>query len=182
MLVINATTVDRVSPDYASFVVLLIGIVVGATVGCISGGILAAVNGRMGESFIITYAIQIIVAAVANAVVNGQFQSASYKSGMFKMLGSGVVPVLFFLIIAVIMQFILVKTAFGRNLYFLGANMEAAKMAGIRTRRIRFAAHAGSAPVSQAFWSLRASTPHRFSRASTMKWMQWPASQLAVHP
>ena len=35
---------------------------------------------------------------------------------MFKMLGSGVVPVLFFLIIAVIMQFILVKTAFGRNL------------------------------------------------------------------
>ena len=29
----------------------------------------------------------------------------------------------------------------GRNLYFLGANMEAAKMAGIRTRRIRFAAH-----------------------------------------
>lgn len=141
MLVINATTVDRVSPDYASFVVLLIGIVVGAVVGCISGGILAAVNGRMGESFIITYAIQIIVGAVANAVVNGQFQSASYKSGLFKMLGSGVVPVLFFLVIAVIMQFILVKTAFGRNLYFLGANMEAAKMAGIRTRRIRFAAH-----------------------------------------
>ena len=81
MLVINATTVDRVSLDYASFVVLLIGIVVGATVGCISGGILAAVNGRMGESFIITYAIQIIVAAVANAVVNGQLAGCRPMDG-----------------------------------------------------------------------------------------------------
>lgn len=141
MLVINATTVDRVSPAYASIIVLLMGMAVGALVGCISGGILAAVNGGMGESFIITYALQIIIAAVANAVVNGQFQSASYKSGLFKTLGSGFVPVAFFLVIAVIMQFILVKTAFGRQIYFLGANMKAAKMAGIRTRRVRFIAH-----------------------------------------
>lgn len=142
MLIINATaTPDRVSPWWATVIVFVVGIIIGAIVGAICGGVLAAVNGRMGESFIITYAIQIIVAAVANAIVKGQFQSAKYKYGLFKSLGKGFWPVLVFLILAAIMQFILVKTKFGRSIYFLGANMQAAKMAGIKTRRVRFLAH-----------------------------------------
>ena len=142
MLIINATaTPDRVSPWWATIIVLLVGALIGALVGSICGGILAAVNGRMGESFIITYAIQIIVAAIANAVVKGQFQAPAYKTGLFKTMGTGLWPVIAFLIIAAIMQFILTKTKFGRSLYFLGANMQAAKMAGIKTRRTRFIAH-----------------------------------------
>lgn len=142
MLIINATaTPDRVSPWWATIIVLLVGAAIGALVGSICGGVLAAVNGRMGESFIITYAIQIVVAAVANAIVKGQFQAAKYKTGLFKSMGMGFWPVLIFLLIAVIMQFILAKTKFGRSLYFLGANMQAAKMAGIQTRKVRFMAH-----------------------------------------
>lgn len=142
MLIINATaTPDRFSPWWATIIVLVVGAIIGAIVGSICGGILAAVNGRMGESFIITYAIQIIVAAVANAVVKGQFQAPQYRSGLFKTIGTGLWPVLFFVVIAAIMQFILVKTKFGRSLYFLGANMQAAKMAGIKTRQTRFLAH-----------------------------------------
>jgi len=141
MMVINATTVDQVSPTWATFVVILIGIAIGAVIGAINGGIMAAVNGRMGEAFIITYAMQIVVGAVANAVVDGQFQAASYKSGLFRSLGSGATPVLLFLAVAAVMEFVLIKTTFGRSLYFLGANMQAAKMAGIRTRRVRFLSH-----------------------------------------
>ena len=141
MLIINGTTVDRVSPWWATILALLAGAVIGAIIGSICGGILAAVNGRMGESFIITYAIQIIVAAVANAVVKGQFQAPQYKSGLFKTMGTGLWPVAIFLLMAIIMQFILTKTKFGRSLYFLGANMQAAKMAGIKTRQTRFIAH-----------------------------------------
>lgn len=142
MLIINATaTPDRVSPWWATLIVFAVGLAVGAVVGSICGGVLAAVNGRMGESFIITYAIQIIVAAIANAIVKGQFQSAKYKTGLFKTVGTGFWPVLIFLVIAAIMQFILVKTKFGRSIYFLGANMQAAKMAGIQTRKVRFLAH-----------------------------------------
>ncbi len=142
MLIINATaTPDRVSPWWATIIVLLVGAAIGALVGSICGGVLAAVNGRMGESFIITYAIQIVIAAIANAIVKGQFQAAKYKTGLFKSMGMGFWPVLIFLIIAVIMQFILAKTKFGRSLYFLGANMQAAKMAGIQTRKTRFMAH-----------------------------------------
>ena len=141
MLIINATTVDTVSPAYATFIVLIVGILIGACCGAISGGIIASVNGRAGESMIITYALQIVIAAVANGIVDGQFQAAQYQSGLFKTMGTGMIPVLFFLILAVILQFVLAKTSFGRQLYFLGSNMQAAKMAGIRTRLVRFISH-----------------------------------------
>ena len=141
MLIVNGATVDEVAPTYAALLALLAGLAIGAVVGGIIGAIMAVVNGRMGESFIITFAMQIIVAAVAQAVVKGQFQAAAYKSGLFKQLGIGLTPVIFFIVVAVIMQVILVKTQFGRSLYFLGANMNAAKMAGIRIRRVRLLSH-----------------------------------------
>lgn len=141
MLIVNGTVIDGISPVYATFLALLAGIVIGGLVGCLGGGIMAAVNGRMGESFIITYAIQIIIAAVANGVVAGKFQAAEYKGGFFKQIGMGLNPVLIFLFLAICLEIVLKKTIFGRNLYFLGANMQAAKMAGIRTRRTRFFSH-----------------------------------------
>ena len=141
MLIINATVVNGVSPVYAAFLVLLVGTLAGAAVGAVNGGIMAVVNGRMGESFIITYAMQIVIAAAAQAVVKGTFQAAQYNSGLFKDLGIGLVPVLMFVAVAVLMQFILMKTKFGRTLFFLGANMDAAKMAGIRIKSTRIMAH-----------------------------------------
>ena len=141
MLIINGTCSDRYSPVYATFLAFLAGAAVGAVVGSVAGAIMAAVNGRMGEAFIITYALQIIIASVANGVVNGRFQAAEYRGGLFKEMGKGVVPILVFLAIAAVMQWILTKTEFGRELYFLGANLKAAKMAGIRTRKVRFLSH-----------------------------------------
>lgn len=141
MMIINGTTVDGASPAYAAIIVLVVGMLIGAAVGAINGGIMAAVNGRMGESFIITYAMQIVVGAVAQAVIKGSFQAASYKSGLFKQFGIGIVPVIFFVVVAIIMEIILLKTNFGRNLFFLGANMNAAKMAGIKTKQVRFLSH-----------------------------------------
>ena len=141
MLIINATAVDTVSPAWAAIAVLFVGIAIGAVIGGINGSIMAIVNGRMGESFIITFAMQIDVVAVAQAVVQGMFQAAAYKSGLFKQFGIGFVPVVFFVGVAVVMQLILMKTKFGRCLYFLGANMSAAKMAGIRIRQVRLLSH-----------------------------------------
>lgn len=141
MLIINKTVVGNVSPAYAAILALLVGLAVGAVVGGINGAIMALVNGRMGESFIITFAMQIVVGAVAQAVVKGQFQAAAYKTGLFKQFGIGFMPVIFFIVVAIIMQFILVKTQFGRSLYFLGANMNAAKMAGIRVKQVRLISH-----------------------------------------
>ncbi|MEG0934104.1 MAG: ABC transporter permease [Clostridia bacterium] len=141
MMFINRTCVAGVSPAYAAILALLIGLAVGAIVGGINGAIMAVVNGRSGESFIITFAMQIVIGAVAQAVVKGTFQAAAYKSGLFKSFGMGVTPVVFFVVVAVIMQLILSRTQLGRNLYFLGANMNAAKMAGIRIKQVRFLSH-----------------------------------------
>ena len=141
MLVVNANVAEGYISLYATLFVILLGILVGAAVGLINGSIIAAVNGRMGESFIITYAMQIVVAAAAQAVVKGMFQAASYSSGPFKQLGIGFVPIAVFALTAIVMQVILTRTSFGRHMYFLGANMTAAKMAGIKTKQTRIFAH-----------------------------------------
>jgi ribose/xylose/arabinose/galactoside ABC-type transport system permease subunit len=141
MMIVNKTAVDGFSPAYTVLLVLPAGMLIGALVGAINGGILAAINGSKGESFIITFAMLIVIGAAAQAVVGGSFQAAEYQRGLFKDLGIGFMPVLLFIIVAGISQFILSKTEFGRKLYFLGANSQAAKMAGIRTRQIRFMSH-----------------------------------------
>ena len=70
MMIINATSnvAERVCSPYAAVLVLFVGIAIGAAVGLINGAIIAVVNGRMGESFIITFAMQIVVGAMAQAV------------------------------------------------------------------------------------------------------------------
>ena len=141
MLIVNNMTVATVAPATAALLVLLVGIGIGAAIGAINGSIMAAVNGKLAESFIITYAMQIVIGAVAQAIVRGNFQAAQYRSGLFKEFGIGIVPVLFMIIVAIIMQFLLVKTKFGRSLYFLGANMGAAKMAGLKVKQVRFISH-----------------------------------------
>lgn len=141
MLIINNATIATVAPASAALLALLVGILLGALVGAINGTILALVNGRMAESFIITYAMQIVVGAIAQAIVKGNFQAAQYRSGLFKQFGMGFTPVLFMIVVAIVMQFILVKTKFGRSLYFLGSSMKAAKMAGLKVKQVRFLAH-----------------------------------------
>lgn len=141
MLIVNGSTVGTVAPASTALLVLLVGILIGATIGAINGAIMAAVNGKLAESFIITYAMQIVVGAIAQAIVRGNFQAAQYRSGLFKDFGIGFTPVMFMLAVALIMQFLLIKTKFGRSLYFLGSNMSAAKMAGLKVKKVRFLAH-----------------------------------------
>lgn len=92
MLIINNATVATVAPASAALLALLVGILLGALVGAVNGAILAVVNGRMAESFIITYAMQIVVGAIAQAIVKGNFQAAQYRSGLFKQFGMGFTP------------------------------------------------------------------------------------------
>jgi len=141
MLIVNMTVVAGHSPAYAVFIVVAVGLLIGALVGFVNGALIAAVRGKMGESFIITYAMQIVIAAVAQAVTKGMFQAASYSTGLFKQLGIGMMPILLFATVAVIMQIILTRTSLGRHMYFLGANMNAAKMAGIKIANVRILAH-----------------------------------------
>ena len=48
------------------------------------------------------------------------------------------VPVIIFLVAGAILTFMLARTRFGRNIYAIGGNREAAELVGIRTWRVEF--------------------------------------------
>lgn len=123
--------------DVAAIFAIILAVAVGFGVGLANGTILAAVNGRMGESFIVTYSMQIMIAAVALLVTGGQFRTADFDEGVYTSLGTGWWPIIIFVLLIVILQFVLTKTRFGRQVCYMGANMNAAKMSGINTRKLR---------------------------------------------
>lgn len=60
-------------------------------------------------------------------------------------MGLNNAPIYIFLVVALILHFIISKTQYGRNLCFIGNNMNAAKMSGIRVKfnRITYYAISG---------------------------------------
>lgn len=123
----------------------------GLIIGMINGILISVINGRMGEAFIVTYGMQVVVAALAMYASGGLFIAGKIPQGFYRSLGQGVSPIIIFVTIAVIMQFVLVKTRFGRQMCFIGGNINAAKMSGIRValnRTIYFAISGGLAGVA----------------------------------
>lgn len=113
---------------------ILLAMLVGTVVGIINGTLISIINGGMGEAFIVTYGTQTVVAALALFVSKGLFIAGRLPAGIYKEIGRGVWPIVVFIIIAGVMQFILRKTMFGRKLCFIGGNIKAAKMSGIRVK------------------------------------------------
>jgi ribose/xylose/arabinose/galactoside ABC-type transport system permease subunit len=137
MMIMNSFGVTG-NVDLAAVIAIIAAIAVGAVVGLINGTILAAINGRLGESFIITYSMQIVIGALALLVSGGQFMFGRFtEDRLYTKMGTGFGPILIFIIIAILMQLGLANTNFGRQTYFLGASMDVAKMAGIKIKQIR---------------------------------------------
>lgn len=124
---------------------IFIGIGIGLLAGTINGILISAINGRGGEAFIVTYGMQIVLAAVALFPSKGLFISGKVYDGVFKTMGSGNFPIYIFLLVAVILHFVLSKTQYGRKLCYIGNNMDAAKMSGLRVKinRISYFAISG---------------------------------------
>ena len=125
----------------AFLVPVLIGLLVGATVGFLNstmivwGGILP---------FLATLAMMAVVRSASLIFTNGQ--PVSGLSGPFQWLGSGMigplpVPVVLFFVAALITDFVLSRTKFGRHVYAVGGNEESAKKVGISVRRILIAVY-----------------------------------------
>jgi len=102
-------------------------------IGAIKGGILAGVNGRLGESFIITYGAQSVIAALALIIQGGLFMMVT-ATNVFTRIGKGTTPAFVFFALIAVCQFVLVATTFGRKLVFVGSNPLAARLSGINVR------------------------------------------------
>ena len=139
------TTVFKVFPNMTSAmpipVVLLIVLGVGAAVGFVNGFSVAKFK---LHPFIVTLSTQLITYGIIlmylmNGVNNGQTLSGltdSYRSlitGTLFTIGGVAIPryVLYAVILTAVMWVIWNKTTFGKNMFALGSNEEAARVSGV---------------------------------------------------
>ena len=117
---------------------LIAGLGVGLLVGFLSAAMV--VWGAI-LPFLATLATMAIARTAALVITNGQVVSG--LSGPAEWLGSGFigpipVPVIIFLLAALICDFVLSRTKFGSHVYAVGGNEESAKKVGISTSRVLF--------------------------------------------
>lgn len=122
------------------FIALMTGIILGGIVGVING---IAVTQFSAPPFIVTLAMQQITNGIIFLYTNGQ---NVYKIGDFRVFGQGSlgpvpIPVVIMLVIGIISFIILKKTKYGRYLYAIGGNEDAAVASGIKVKKVKMAAY-----------------------------------------
>jgi ribose transport system permease protein len=119
---------------------ILIGIAGGITVGLISGVLSGLFIARFSITpFIATLALMTIWRGTAYLMVGGR--PVWGLPEQFDFLGSGRLagipfPTVVMIVVYLVAWFVLAHTPFGRHVYAVGGNAEAARLAGIRTNRV----------------------------------------------
>ena len=85
--------------------------------------------------FIATLAGMTVARGIAYVYSNGM--PYILKSDQFKAIGIGYVPIIIFLVLAVVMHIILSRTKFGRHIYAVGGNSDAAAASGVNVAKIK---------------------------------------------
>jgi ribose transport system permease protein len=119
------------------WVSVLAGLLTGALIGLINGVLIV----RTGvASFIITLGMMGLARGFALVITKGSTISGLPES--YLALGQGYwglvpYPVIIMLVLAVIIHIMLSRTTFGRRIYFIGSNEEAAILSGINVNRVK---------------------------------------------
>jgi inositol transport system permease protein len=113
-------------------------ILVPVVVGLLFGAMIGAVNGIFVAyfripPFIATLGMFLICRGIALWWSRGR--PVSFPTEGYKFLGSGMMPVVWFLSLAVLFHVILRYTLYGKHTYAIGSNEEAARMSGINVKR-----------------------------------------------
>ena len=137
MLVQSSEYAQRIMGSFGPvniFVAILFGILLGVVIGLINGSLIAYTH---VPPFIATMGMQLIMRALAKVLAD---RPVSNLPANFRFFGSGyigpipvivIIFILFFLISAVL----LTQTRFGKNVYAVGGNKNAARAAGINVER-----------------------------------------------
>lgn len=123
--------------EIGAFPAILGGIAVGALAGLLNGVLIAYLA---LPAFIVTLGAMTYLRGTAYALTDARPLLAEGDLG-FRMLGSGNFagipsPVLVMILTYVVLWFVLERTRFGRHVYAVGGNMEAARLAGIKVKRV----------------------------------------------
>ncbi len=115
-------------------VALIAGVLLGVAVGTANALIIT----RLGTNAVITtLGMSAIVAGVVNQITGGTTQVSNIPRSLID-FGSGSVlgipnPAIVLVVVAIAVYFMLVHTPFGRYVYALGSNANAARLIGLRT-------------------------------------------------
>ncbi|MCC8179934.1 MAG: ABC transporter permease [Planctomycetes bacterium] len=123
-------------------------IIVAACIAIIAGTMVGFITGWLRvrfsvPTFIITLASLTILKGAAQLITNG-FPISSFPR-WFNFFGGGYIfadipfPAVIFIAVFIIISFITKYTSFGRSIYATGGNLEAARLSGIRVRRVKIA-------------------------------------------
>jgi ribose transport system permease protein len=139
---------------------VLLGLAAGVVIGVVNAVVVVVMR---IDSFIATLATGSLIQALitmatgGTAIISTKLQGGFTKIGQTN-LGGFTLPVLYVLVVAVAMWFLLEHTATGRRLYATGFNPDAARLAGVRTDRLRFASLVVSGSLAGAAGLVLAST------------------------
>jgi ribose transport system permease protein len=146
--VIMAALLATQVPLFASIVLVL---ALGAAIGVVTG--LVITKGKV-QPFIATFVSMTLLRGATLVFTDGKPISADVgPAEQFAFLGQGYgfgVPVPIFIMVGVlgVAYYVLRHTRFGRYVYALGGNEEAARLSGLRTGRIKTAVYAVSGLLS----------------------------------
>lgn len=116
--------------DLPAIVPILVGLGIGLLAGVINGALIAYTK---IPPFIATLGMMVSARGVSKWYTKGQ--PVSGLTDGFNFIGTGIVPVVIFLTVAVIFHVALRYTRYGKFTYAIGANVQAARVSGIDVER-----------------------------------------------
>ena len=152
---VGAVTASQVSTKFGVLAVLLVTPCFALMLGAINGALVVA--GRL-QPFIATLAMMVSALGIGRLTGGQDFAVIPVYTGTnateaFEVLRSmvwGLIPMpsIFFLAVITTFGAILRFTTFGRYVYAIGGNVEAAKLSGIKVAQVQFAAYVISAMLA----------------------------------
>lgn len=119
------------------FLALIVPVFIGILIGAVNGFVIAKLK---IVPFIATLAVQMAVRGIAYIATDVKSVPIADEAESFLVIGRGhflgiPIPVILFALAAAVMIFVCSKTPFGRSLYAIGGNEDAARMMGIKVDR-----------------------------------------------
>jgi inositol transport system permease protein len=116
--------------DLPVIVPVVVGLLCGLVAGLINGALIAYTR---IPPFIATLGMMVTARGVAKWWSRGN--PISFPTDDYTWIGSGMMPVVWFAVLAVLFHLILKYTVYGKHTYAIGSNEDAARMSGISVQR-----------------------------------------------